>query len=55
MMNTLDHYGEVLLQQHEGNRQIASALAKGARVSVRRLARLLVAMLRHVPEGHPPG
>ncbi len=48
MMNTFDNYGEMLLQQHEGNRQIASALAKYARVLVRRFAKLL-AMRRHVP------
>ena len=54
MMNTLDSYGEALLQQHEGNRQIASALAKSARVTVQRLAKLLIAVRRHVPEECPP-
>ena len=55
MMNTLDNYGAALLQQHEGNRQIASALAKCARMSVRRLAKLLIAVRRHVPGEYPPG
>ena len=54
-MNTLDNYGEILLQQHEGNCQIASALAKSARASVRRLAKLLIAMHRHGPGEHLPG
>ena len=54
-MNNLDQYGEILLQQHEGGRQIATALANGARVSVRRLAKLLNAVRRHVPGGYPPG
>jgi hypothetical protein len=40
-MNILDNYGEVLLQQHEGKRQIASVLAESARVLVQRLAKLL--------------
>ncbi len=40
-MTTLDNYGEALLQQREGNRQIASALAEGARVLIRRVAQLL--------------
>ena len=43
-MNALDNYGAILLQQHEGNRQIASALARSAHVSVQRLAKLLSAV-----------
>ena len=54
-MNIVDNYGQVMLQQHEGNRQIASALAKSAQVSVRRLARLLLAVHRHGLGEHPPG
>ena len=55
MMNILDNYGEVLLQQHEGSRQIASALAKSARSSVLRLAKLLSAVRRRVPGERNPG
>lgn len=52
-MNILDRYGEVLLQQHEGNRQVASALAQSARGLVRRVAKLLTTMRGRVPGGHP--
>lgn len=46
-MNTFNNYGEILLQQHEGKRQIASALARNIQVLVLRFAKLLVAMRRH--------
>lgn len=46
-MNTFTNYGEILLQQHEGKRQIASALAGNMRVLVRRLGKLLMAVCRH--------
>lgn len=52
-MTTLDNYGEILLQQHEGNRQIASALAERARVLVRHVAKLLMAMRDRVPDDQP--
>ena len=55
MMNILDNYGEVLLQQHEGSRQLASALAKSARASLRRLVKLLIAVHRHAPGEYHPG
>ena len=54
-MNIFDNYGEILLRQHEGSRQIASALAGSAQALGRRLAKLLAAMRRHGPGGHPPG
>ena len=53
IVSILETYGEVLLQQHEGNRQIASALAEGARVSVRCFAKLLAAIRRHSPGKNP--
>ena len=54
-MNILDNYGTVLLEQHEGNRQIASALTKSAQASVWRLAKFLVAVSRHGLKEFPPG
>ena len=54
-MNILDNYGEMLLQQHKGNQQIASALAARARVLVRRLAKLLLAVRLHGLGTFPPG
>lgn len=53
-MKILETYGEILLQQHEGNRQIASALAEGARMSVRRLAKLLAAPYAAMARAKPP-
>ncbi len=54
-MSIFDNYGEMLLRQHEGNRQIASVLAAGAQALGRRLAKLLTAMRRHRSGGHPLG
>ena len=53
MMTTLDNYGEILLQQNEGNRQIASAVAERARVLVRHVAKLLMAIQDRVPNDQP--
>lgn len=52
-MNIIEHSGEVMLQQHEGNRQIASALAHSAHVLLGRLTTLLANALRRVPGAHP--
>lgn len=52
-MNIFEHNGEVLLQQYEGNRQFASALADGAQVLLRRLTKLLAKALRRVRGAHP--
>lgn len=52
-LRIIDNYGEAMLQQHEGNRQIASALAQSARASFRRFAKLLTALRRHVPGERP--
>lgn len=52
-MNIFENYGEILLQQHDGNRQLASALAGSVQALVRRLANLLVVTRRHVPGEHP--
>lgn len=54
-MNSFSNYGEILLQQHEGRRQIASALASSVRVLVRRVAKLLTAMRRHDLGARPHG
>ena len=40
-MDILEHYGTAVLQQHEGSRQLASALAGNVRALARRLTRLL--------------
>lgn len=48
-MNIFEHYGTVMLQQHEGNQQLASALARSVRVLLRRAAKLLAGTLRRVP------
>ena len=47
-MRVFDNYGEILLLQHEGNRQIASALLASAWVP-RRFAKLLAALRRRSP------
>ena len=52
-MNIIEHNGNVLLQQHEGNRQIAFALARNAQALFRRLTRLLANGFRRVPGAHP--
>ncbi len=52
-MNFIKHNGKVLLQQHEGNRQLASALVDSAHVLLRRLTKLLAQILRRVPGAYP--
>ncbi len=52
-MNFIEYNGKALLQQHEGNRQLASALGNGAQLLLRRMAKLLAAAFRRVPGAHP--
>lgn len=52
-MNIIENYGTALLQQHEGNRQLASALASSARALFQRLATLLAKTLRRVLGAQP--
>jgi len=52
-MNYLETRGKILLQQHEGDLQLAAALAESAGALSRRLMKLLVTALRHVPDTHP--
>lgn len=52
-MNIIEHNGEVMLRQYEGNRQLASALADSAHVLLRRLTKLLAKALRRIPGSHP--
>ncbi len=52
-MNVIEHYGNALLQQHEGNRQLASALAGTAHVLRRRLTELLAKARARIPGAHP--
>lgn len=52
-MNIIENYGKVVLQQHEGNRQLASILANSARMLLRRLTASLAKALRRVPGAHP--
>lgn len=52
VLDIFKDYGEFLLQQHEGSGQLASALAEGVRVSVRRFAELLKALRHHAPDKH---
>ena len=52
-MNFIEHNGKALLQQHEGTRQLASALTDGAQVLLRRLTKLLATALRRVGRAHP--
>ena len=52
-MNFIENYGKVLLQQHEGNRQLASALAGNAQSLLRRATMLLAKAFRRVPGAHP--
>lgn len=52
-MNFIEDHGRVLLQQHEGSRQIASALADNVHVLFRRLMVLLAKALRRIPGAHP--
>ncbi len=40
-MNIFEHYGAIMLLQHEGNQQFASALAGSVRALLRRLPKLL--------------
>jgi hypothetical protein len=50
-MRIIEQNGKVLLQQHEGNRQLASALADSAPVLLRRLTKSL-AMLFVASQAH---
>lgn len=52
-MNIIEQNGKLLLQQHEGNRQLASALADGAHILLQHLTRLLAKALRRKPGAHP--
>lgn len=51
-MNIFEQHGEVMLQQHEGNRQLASALADGTRLLLQRFTKFLVKVLCRVPGAH---
>ena len=48
-MNIFEHYGTAMLQQHEGNQQLASALAGSVRAWFRRLPKLLAGTPRRTP------
>ncbi len=52
-MNFIEQHGEMLLQQHEGNRQLASALADNAQLLFRRLTKLLTKALHRIPGAYP--
>ncbi len=52
-MNIIEHQSKVLLQQLEGNRQLASALGDSAQLLLRRLTKLLATALRRNPGAHP--
>jgi hypothetical protein len=52
-MNIIEHNDKILLQQHEGNRQFASALADSAQMLLRRLTKLLAKMPRRIPGAYP--
>jgi len=52
-MNFIEHHGKVLLQQHEGNRQLALALAESTHVLLRHVTVLLAKALRRIPGAHP--
>jgi hypothetical protein len=52
-MNILETLGHAQMLRDEGNRQLASALADGARRLTRFLARFAGETLRHVPDEHP--
>lgn len=51
-MNFLHAWGEALIQQHEGDRQVACALVRGVRALARRVGRLVGAALSHRPGEH---
>lgn len=48
-MNIFEHHGTVVLQQHEGNRLLASALAGSVRAWIRRLPKLLAGPRHRAP------
>ena len=48
-MNIFEHYGTAVLQQHEGNQQLASALAASVRALLRRLPKLLAGPHHRTP------
>ncbi len=52
-MAFIEHNATVLLQQQEGNRQLASALADSAHVLLGRLTTFLAKALRRVPGAYP--
>lgn len=52
-MNFIERHGNALLQQHEGNRQLASALADSTQLLFRRLAKLLAKVLHRIPGAYP--
>lgn len=52
-MNIIEINGKALLQQHEGNRQLASALSNGAQLLLRRVTKLLTVAFRRVPGAYP--
>lgn len=51
-MSYLDLRGEALIRQHEGERQIALALAHAARAAARRLRHRFLAALSRLPGDH---
>jgi hypothetical protein len=52
-MSIIDIIGKTVLQQHEGDQQLASALAQAARASTRHTGRFLGRTLRSAPSEHP--
>ena len=48
-MNIFEHYGTAMLQQHEGSRQLATALAGSVRVWFQRLPKVLAGSPRRTP------
>jgi hypothetical protein len=52
-MSIFETLGHAQMLRDEGNRQLASALAEGARNLMRYLVRLTGEALRHVPDEHP--
>jgi hypothetical protein len=52
-MNFIEQHGKVLLQQHEGNRQLASALADSTQLLFRRLTKLLAKAFHRIPGAYP--
>ena len=52
-MNIIEDYGNAVLQQHEGSRQLASALANNAHVLLQRLTDWLAKARARIPGARP--